>query len=67
MTFKGVLRKRERFLNVEVFYSARLRVYKGGKPNTKHWLFRFRSCVKVEVAVPPGLPVPNKPDGLCGR
>ena len=27
----------------------------------------LRSCVKVEVASCPGLPVPNGPYGLCGR
>ena len=28
---------------------------------------KFRSCVKEEVDVPGGLPVPNSPYGLCGR
>ena len=30
-------------------------------------LSELRSCVKVEVASCPRPPVPNSPDGLCGR
>ena len=31
------------------------------------FLSEFRSCVKVEVAVQAGHPVPNKPYGFCER
>jgi len=42
----------------------RIALYKSDQQQQESEL---KSCVQVEVAASPGLPVPNSPYGLCGR